>query len=262
MFSLSSRINNDQMVHACWWYYFSKFTEFFDTVSTNDHRELTLTPIRTSVFNIYISFLLKLTPWRSSSWCVRRRVKCPHFMSSITVLCQCRVSYFVTISLDMYLNLFSPRQSGSELSLHLEVTLHSSVCWTQPYTLWCIHTICSQRWVHNIRNTCGGKNILRVFRWWVIGRRLIYDKRWSTFSLVLGSICSHLCPRFPASWAPRLRLSQSFCVVDRNARCYVLLSVQRVLPPIVWWQKGKPDVPNAFIGTKILFRYCTHKSRP
>lgn len=22
-----------QMVHACWWYYFSKFTEFFDTVS-------------------------------------------------------------------------------------------------------------------------------------------------------------------------------------------------------------------------------------
>lgn len=27
-----ARIDN-QMVHACWWYYFSKFTEFFDTVS-------------------------------------------------------------------------------------------------------------------------------------------------------------------------------------------------------------------------------------
>lgn len=24
-----------QMVHACWWYYFSKFTEFFDTVSSD-----------------------------------------------------------------------------------------------------------------------------------------------------------------------------------------------------------------------------------
>lgn len=24
-----------QMVHASWWYYFSKFTEFFDTVSLN-----------------------------------------------------------------------------------------------------------------------------------------------------------------------------------------------------------------------------------
>ncbi|XP_022836081.1 elongation of very long chain fatty acids protein AAEL008004-like isoform X2 [Spodoptera litura] len=24
-----------RMVHACWWYYFSKFTEFFDTVSFN-----------------------------------------------------------------------------------------------------------------------------------------------------------------------------------------------------------------------------------
>jgi hypothetical protein len=26
-----------QMVHACWWYYFSKFTEFLDTVSWNEH---------------------------------------------------------------------------------------------------------------------------------------------------------------------------------------------------------------------------------
>lgn len=31
---LSSKRKNVQMVHACWWYYFSKFTEFFDTVSS------------------------------------------------------------------------------------------------------------------------------------------------------------------------------------------------------------------------------------
>lgn len=31
-FAIVARID-DQMVHACWWYYFSKFTEFFDTVS-------------------------------------------------------------------------------------------------------------------------------------------------------------------------------------------------------------------------------------
>lgn len=72
--------NKNQMVHACWWYYFSKFTEFFDTVSCG------------STANCLVSFTKNCSVNRSSLYYVKRRVKCLHSMSSITASCRCRVS--------------------------------------------------------------------------------------------------------------------------------------------------------------------------
>lgn len=57
--------------------------------------------------------------------------------------------------------------------------------------------------------------------------------------LILGSVRSHLRSRFPTSWTTRLRLPKSLRVVDRHARCYVLLFVQRILSPVLWWKEGK-----------------------
>lgn len=56
-------------------------------------------------------------------------------------------------------------------------------------------------------------------------------------STVVGSIRPDYGTRFPTA-VHRLQLPESFRLVDRNARCDVLLPVQRVLPEHIQSSKG------------------------
>lgn len=91
VFFVIKRANKKQMVHACWWYYFSKFTEFFDTVSKNVH-------LSDLVFVLSKHSQQKLSIHRSSLCYVKRRVKCRHFTWYTTASCQCRVSLTENLS--------------------------------------------------------------------------------------------------------------------------------------------------------------------
>lgn len=61
-----------RMVHACWWYYFSKFTEFFDTIffvlrKKNEHVS-TLHVIHHGVMPVSVWFGVKFTPGGHSTF--------------------------------------------------------------------------------------------------------------------------------------------------------------------------------------------------
>lgn len=122
--------------------------------------------------------------------------------------------------------------------LRYVVTVHSSVYWIHLCILLCIHTIYSLQWAHNTRNSCGGRNILQLCKWFVYDKivelrlyniisREDINKPFS-FLAILGTICFNhgTCIPIIVHW---MQLSTCICLVDRYARRYVLLLIQRIL---------------------------------
>lgn len=80
-------------------------------------------------------------------------------------------------------------------------------------------------------------------------RLQIRSKKYFMFSNnrhFLDSICCHHVTCLP-TFVCRLQLPKSLRLVDRNARCYVLLPVQRILQLILWWKEGK--ISDCIMGT-------------
>jgi len=118
-----------QMTHASWWYYFSKFTEFFDTV--------TIAKVYVKKLEKIMCFLILFCS--SSSCCAKRMIRYLCFTSCITGSCRWA--------------------SGSVCGSHREATHLSLGFSTLSSTLLCISITWWPPWDLNTPNLSGGRNI-------------------------------------------------------------------------------------------------------
>lgn len=131
------------MANTCWWFYFSKFTEFFDTLffilrKKNSHVS-TLHVIHHGCMPFSIWMGLKFAPGK-----IFYNIFIKATLSENKFLVKIKIFFLFKVA-----------------------TVHFLHCSMHSFISSCISTIWLLRWDLNIKNTFGGKNTSPPFKWYV-----------------------------------------------------------------------------------------------
>lgn len=132
------------MANICWWYYISKFTEFFDTLFFILRKKTQ----HVSTLHVIHHGCMPFSVWLGLKFAPGKFAKPHHYLTE-------------------------PLPPRHELIQYLQLlisfqvaTVPSLPCWTHLYILLCISTTWSLPWDPNIRNTSGGRSIWPLSKWY------------------------------------------------------------------------------------------------